>query len=99
MASIKHLVDIDLNKNQLTNVSLQHLAGNPSASGEDYEGRIFYDSSGGVKAVKYHNGTEFIALGTATGDITGVDLTGQSGGIAIGSETNTTAGDLSLIHI
>ena len=30
MASIKHLVDIDLNKNQLTNVSLQHLSGNPS---------------------------------------------------------------------
>ena len=81
MASIKHLVDIDLNKNQLTNVSLQHLAGNPSGTGEDFEGRIFYDSSSGVKAVKFHNGTSFITLSTstATGDITGVTLAGDSG--------------------
>lgn len=70
MASIKHLVDIDLNKNQLTNVSLQHLAGNPSASGEDYEGRLFYDSDN--NAVKFHNGTDFVALGTASGDLTAV---------------------------
>ena len=81
MASIKHLVDIDLNKNQLTNVSLQHLAGNPAASGEDYEGRIFYDSTNGVKSVKFHNGTSFVTLSTstATGDITGVTLAGDSG--------------------
>ena len=80
MASIKHLVDIDLNKNQLTNISLQHLAGNPSASGEDYEGRIFYDSDN--NAVKFHNGTEFIALGTsnASGDVTGVNA---GNGIAV----------------
>ena len=54
MASIKHLVDIDLNKNQITNVTLQHLSGNPSGSGEDYEGRIFYDSD--ANAIKFHNG-------------------------------------------
>jgi hypothetical protein len=72
MASIKHLVDIDLNKNQLTNVKLQHISGNPSGSGEDFEGRIFYDSA--ANAVKFHNGTAFIAVGTsnASGDVTGV---------------------------
>tara|TARA_R100001460_G_scaffold21907_1_gene44574 strand:+ start:1958 stop:4684 length:2727 start_codon:yes stop_codon:yes gene_type:complete len=95
MASIKHLVDIDLNKNQLTNVKLQHISGNPSGTGEDYEGRIFYDSS--AQKVKFHNGSGFAALGTsdATGDITGVTagdgLTGggNSGGVTL----NVVGGD------
>jgi len=93
MASIKHLVDIDLNKNQLTNVKLQHISGNPSGSGEDYEGRIFYDSS--ANAVKFHNGTDFIAVGTsnASGDMTSVTLTGGDG---IGAtNTNSASGDFS----
>ena len=80
MASIKHLVDIDLNKNQLTNVSLQHLSGNPGGTGEDFEGRLFYDSANGSKVVKYHNGTEFLALSTNEGDVTGVGAgTGLTG--------------------
>ena len=80
MASIKHLVDIDLNKNQLTNVKLQHISGNPSGTGEDFEGRIFYDSA--ANAVKFHNGSSFIALGTsnASGDLTAVVAgTGMTG--------------------
>ena len=72
MASIKHFVDIDLNKNQLTNVSLQHLSGDPSGTGDDFEGRIFYDSASGGKVVKFHNGTEFLALSVGAGDVTGV---------------------------
>ena len=88
MASIKHLVDIDLNKNQLTNVKLQHISGNPSGSGEDFEGRIFYDSA--ANAVKFHNGSSFIALGTsnASGDITGVTAgAGMTGGGDSGAVT------------
>jgi len=78
MASIKHLVDIDLNHNQLTNVKLQHIDGDPSGTGQVYEGRLFYDS--GANAVKFHNGTGFIALGTATGDLTAVVAgTGMTG--------------------
>jgi len=88
MASIKHLVDIDLNKNQLTNVSLQHISGNPSGSGEDFEGRLFYDSA--ANAVKFHNGTSFIAVGTsnASGDITSVVAgAGMTGGSTSGAAT------------
>ena len=88
MASIKHLVDIDLNKNQLTNVKLQHISGNPSGSGEDFEGRIFYDSA--ANAVKFHNGTAFIAVGTsnASGDITSVVAgAGMTGGASSGDAT------------
>ena len=98
MASIKHLVDIDLNKNQLTNVKLQHLSGNPSGSGEDYEGRVFYDSD--ANAIKFHNGTSFVALGTsnASGDIEGVTAgAGLSGGG--GSGTVSLAIDLSEFQL
>ena len=85
MASIKHLVDIDLNKNQLTNVKLQHISGNPAGGSEAYEGRIFYDSN--ANAVKFHDGTDFVALGTASGDITGVTAgTNLTGGSADGSD-------------
>ena len=70
MASIKHLVDIDLNKNQLTNVKLQHISGNPGGATEAYEGRLFYDSN--ANALKFHDGTNFVAVSTTEGDVTGV---------------------------
>ena len=78
MASIKHLVDIDLNKNQLTNVKLQHISGNPSGSSEAYAGRLFYDSN--ANSVKFHDGTNFVAVSTTEGDVTGVGAgTGLTG--------------------
>jgi len=70
MAEVKFLADINLNKNQLTNVKLQHIAGDPSGATEAYEGRAFYDSTN--KVIKFHNGTAFVALTSASGDVTGV---------------------------
>jgi|TARA_R110002073_G_scaffold52029_4_gene135903 hypothetical protein len=70
MAEVKFLADINLNKNQLTNVTLQHIAGDPSGGTEAYEGRAFYDSTN--KVIKFHNGTAFVALTSASGDVTGV---------------------------
>ena len=64
-----------------------------SASGEDYEGRLFYDSS--ANAVKFHNGTEFIAVGTsnASGDIEGVTAgNGLTGGGTTGTVTLNVVG-------
>ncbi len=89
MADVKFLANIDLNDNQLLNMKLQHLSSDPTG----VEGQLFYHS--GSNVVKFYDGSNWIAFGTATGDITGVDLTGQSGGITIGSETNTTSGDYS----
>lgn len=70
MAEVKFLADINLNKNQITNVTLQHIAGNPAGGTEAYEGRAFYDSTN--KVIKFHNGTAFVALSSASGDVTGV---------------------------
>ena len=67
MAEVKYLADINLNDNQLLHVVLQHLTGtNPTG----VEGKIFYHS--GDNVIKFHNGTEWISLSSATGDVTGV---------------------------
>ena len=75
MAEIKYLVHLNLNDQELQNVKLQHLASDPSA----VEGKIFYHS--GSNVIKFHNGSSWISLSAATGDITGVTAgVGLSGG-------------------
>ena len=84
MAEVKYLADINLNDNQLTNVKLQHLTGDPTA----VEGKIFYHS--GSNVIKFHNGTAWISLSAATGDITSVVAgVGLSGGATSGAATVT----------
>ena len=75
MADIKYLCNIDLNDNQLLNIKLQHLSSDPTG----VEGQIYYNTSD--NEVKFYNGSAWQAFGTgtATGDITGVTLSGDSG--------------------
>ncbi len=77
--ALKYLVDLDINDNVLQNARLFSSGTAPTGS----IGAIFVDTSDSNK-LKYHNGSEFVALGTgtATGDLTAIvaggGLTGTS---------------------
>ena len=58
MAEKNVLIDLNLNDNELQNVVLQNLAAEPTAK----EGKIYYDSTDGVKAPKFYNGTAWKQL-------------------------------------
>ena len=84
MAKVDFLVDIDLTGNQLNNFVVQHIGSDPSA----YEGGLFYHS--GSNVLKFHNGTSWISLSSASGDITAVVAgNGLTGGANSGSATLT----------
>lgn len=88
MASIKFLSDldihgnVDLNDHELQNFKIQHLAADPSG----VEGQIYYNT--GSNILKYYDGSAWVSLSSATGDITeviggnNIDVSGGDTGAA-----------------
>lgn len=88
MPTIKFLADLDvhgivnLNDHELQNFKIQHLATDPSG----VEGQIYYNTASNV--IKYYDGSAWISLSSATGDITeviggnNIDVSGGSSGAA-----------------
>ena len=81
--AIEFLNHINLNDSQLQNAKLHVTSSAPTAAA----GQIYVDS-GDDNKLKYHNGTEFLTLGTATGDITSVTFTTDSGGGATATDSS-----------
>lgn len=55
MAENKVLVDLNFNNNEIKDVVLHKTVVSPTSK----EGKVFYDSNSGVKAPKFHNGTDW----------------------------------------
>ena len=93
MADVKFLANIDLNDNQLLNMKLQHLSSDPTG----VEGQLFYHS--GSNVVKFYDGSNWVSLSSATGDISGVTAgDGLTGGGSSGAVTLTVNVDDSSIE-
>ena len=81
--ALKYLTNLNINDNVLQNARVFAAGTAPTA----LVGAIYVDTADSNK-LKYHNGTEYVALGSATGDIQGVTAgTGLNGGGTSGTVT------------
>ena len=86
MASIKHLVDLDLNKNQLLNAVVQNLAVAPTSPNQ---GQIYWDTAQDSLFVWNSDGNAWIDLGSS--GITNLDYTAAVSNGVVTSDTGTDA--------
>ena len=86
MALIKHLVDLDLSKNQLLNAVVQNLAVAPTSPSE---GQIYWDTADDTLYVWNEDGNAWIDLGSS--GITNLDYTAAVSNGVVTSDTGTNA--------
>ena len=84
--AIKFLDAIDLTGLEIQNVLAQNAAGNPATPLG--EGQFFYDSTAGVKALKYYNGTAWVTLDGQGGVTSLLD--------GVGTLVSSATGDISV---
>tara|TARA_R110002049_G_scaffold281767_2_gene461420 strand:- start:191 stop:2278 length:2088 start_codon:yes stop_codon:yes gene_type:complete len=88
MASIKHLVDLDLNKNQLLNTVVQNLA---VAPGSPADGQIYWDTADDTMYVWSADGSVWIDLGSD-----GITNLAYTAGVSNGVVTSDTGTDATI---
>ena len=86
MAYIKHLVDLDLNKNQLLNAVVQNLATAPASPNE---GQIYWSTADDTLYVWNQDGTTWIDLGSS--GITNLSYSAAVSNGVVTSSTGTNA--------